>query len=81
MSIKVASPVASSDAGMDHIRTLIDEKQLMKQLDQDRRQNQPESPDLWNWIQLWSDQRLSSDGRTCLLRFRLLENLLSQPIS
>lgn len=43
MSIKVASPVASSDAGMDHIRTLIDEEQLMKQLDQDRRQNQPES--------------------------------------
>jgi hypothetical protein len=34
MSIKVASPVASSDAGMDHIRTLIDEEQLMKQLDQ-----------------------------------------------
>jgi hypothetical protein len=61
MSIKVASPVASSDAGMDHIHTLIDEEQLMKQLDHDRRQNQPESPDLWNWVRLWCDQRLSSD--------------------
>jgi hypothetical protein len=37
MSIKVASPVASSDAGMDHIRTLIDEEQLMKQLDHDEK--------------------------------------------
>ncbi len=38
----------------------------------DQRQNQPMSPDLWNWIQLWYDQRLSSDDQTCLLRYRLL---------
>ncbi len=50
---------------------------LRWRLDRGQRQNQPASLDLWNWIRLRCDPRLSSDGRTCVLRSRLLESLFS----